>query len=424
MHRARPRSCGDGAEVGKTRRPARREADGRVRVVPGAETDEAVALFVLMSLKGVGSAALRVLLQRYGSARAAMAAPWKELRRIGLPRNRLLPGPDQRNAADLRAAAERTLTRAARSKIAILPWGGDGYPDSVAKIPDPPGALFLLGDAQLLERPGIAIVGSRRATERGREFAYRLASRIAARGRSVVSGLALGIDAAAHRGALAVGGPTLAVLGCGADIVYPRSNRGVYRDILAKGLIVSEFAPGVRAAPYHFPQRNRVISALADVVVVVEAGERSGVRHTVDHALDQGKDVHAVRGGGPSSPGNEILLEEGAQPLDSIADFVDRVCARMPPPKQPTDLAPEQAEMLGRLSGEPATIDSLVASSGLSAKRTLAALTALEIAGWAEQCSGARFRAMPSGTSVGAPGRQTRTSKLPDETPSPRRLAR
>ncbi len=201
-----------------------------------------------------------------------------------------------------------------------------GYPGRLLELHDPPAELHLCGEhLELLawERPVVAIVGSRRAGEAGLGMARELARGAAAAGALVVSGLALGVDAAAHEGALAAGAPTLAVLGCGPDVAYPRTNRGLYARILAAGLIVSEYPPGTEPAPWRFPARNRLIAALADAVVVVEAKVRSGALITADHALDLGRDVLAVPGWPAFSGagGTNALLKAGAGLIESVEDL-------------------------------------------------------------------------------------------------------
>ena len=201
-----------------------------------------------------------------------------------------------------------------------------GYPGRLLELHDPPAELHLCGGhPELLawERPVVAIVGSRRAGEAGLGMARELARGAAAAGALVVSGLALGVDAAAHEGALAAGAPTLAVLGSGPDVAYPRTNRGLYARILAAGLIVSEYPPGTEPAPWRFPARNRLIAALADAVVVVEAKVRSGALITADHALDLGRDVLAVPGWPAFSGagGTNALLKAGAGLIESVEDL-------------------------------------------------------------------------------------------------------
>ena len=201
-----------------------------------------------------------------------------------------------------------------------------GYPGRLLELHDPPAELHLCGEhLELLawERPVVAIVGSRRAGDAGLGMARELARGAAAAGALVVSGLALGVDAAAHEGALAAGAPTLAVLGCGPDVAYPRTNRGLYARILAAGLIVSEYPPGTEPAPWRFPARNRLIAALADAVVVVEAKVRSGALITADHALDLGRDVLAVPGWPAFSGagGTNALLKAGAGLIESVEDL-------------------------------------------------------------------------------------------------------
>jgi DNA processing protein len=197
------------------------------------------------------------------------------------------------------------------------------YPPALHHLVDPPPILFLRGDPALLRIPSVTVVGSRKATPTGRRTAERLARGISEREVPVLSGRALGIDAAAHRGALEGPGGTVAVLGSGPDMAYPPSNRRLFLRIVEKGLVVSEFPPGEKARPHHFPRRNRILAALADTVVVVEAGERSGALITVDHALDLGREVYAVPGSLDSlqSRGSNRLLTDGAGAATSVEDL-------------------------------------------------------------------------------------------------------
>ena len=259
------------------------------------------------------------------------------------------------------------------------------YPARLRELHDPPLALFWAGErTDLLAWEGVsaALVGSRRAAPERLLLAERLAAAIACSGGLVVSGLALGIDAAAHRGSIGADGPTVAVLGSGVDVAYPRTNRALYDDIRRHGLVLSEYPPGTRPAPWRFPARNRLIAALADVTVVVEARARSGALITADHALDLGREVVAV----PGSPdvagaaGTNGLLKAGA----GLIEGPDDLCAwlGLAPPAAPSQPATgEGAELLEALADAPASTDELAQRLGMPAARAVAGLARLELEG-------------------------------------------
>jgi DNA processing protein len=279
------------------------------------------------------------------------------------------------------------------------------------ELEDPPPLLFLKGRAVLLHRPAVAIVGARAATEVGRRMAEAMGRLLAAAGVTVVSGLARGIDAAAHAGALAAGGDTVAVLGAGMEARHPASSRALLREIGHRGLLVSEFLPSEPALPHHFPRRNRVIAALARAVVVVEAGERSGALITVNHALDLGREVLAVPGSveNPRARGTNALLRDGAGVLpypEAVLEALPELVAEAREAGKPTtgpgalDLAlelvpppPRGLEPVWRALGpEPRGLDQVAGLAGLEPAEALAGLAALELGGWALQCPGMRFR--------------------------------
>ena len=275
------------------------------------------------------------------------------------------------------------------------------YPSSLLELVDPPPLLFLRGRSRLLTAPSVAIVGSRKATPLGRRVAENLGRILSGAGITVVSGLALGIDGAAHRGALGGAGSTVAVLGSGLDVVYPSSHRRLRDEIREVGLLVSEFFPPEQALPFHFPKRNRIIAALAQAVIVVEARERSGALITVDHALDLGRDILAVPGSVENSQarGSNALLRDGAR-LITDADAVleelgalipDEVAARSSPSAPPA-LPPELQHLWTALSEEPQCLDHLAQKAVVSHGEALAGLTALELEGWAVRCPGMHFR--------------------------------
>ncbi|HET6850606.1 MAG TPA: DNA-processing protein DprA [Gaiellales bacterium] len=288
-----------------------------------------------------------------------------------------------RLARDADAAAYRR-DLAARG-ISCVTVSEDAYPARLRELHDPPLALFTLGPGVSALAPSMrsaAIVGSRRAAEGGLRLAERLARAVAGSGGLVVSGLALGIDAAAHEGALAAGGPTIAVLGCGVDVPYPRRNRPVYRRIAESGLVVSEYPPGTPPAPWRFPARNRLIAALADVTVVVEARARSGALITADHALDLGRDVLAVPGspGVAAAAGTNGLLKSGAGLIEGPEDLCGWLGLDAPAAPEPPD-EERDSRLLAALSEGPAHPDALSQALGVGAGPVVAALTRLQMAG-------------------------------------------
>jgi len=265
----------------------------------------------------------------------------------------------------LAAAGRRFLPRSARD-----------FPRLLRAIHDPPVGLFLRGAAEpeLLSRPAVAVVGARACSGYGASVARSLGRELAAAGLVVVSGLARGIDAEAHRGALEAEGTTVAVLGCGIDRDYPAAHAELARRVADAGLIVSEYAPGVEPAPWRFPARNRIVAGLCAATVVVEARERSGALITADLALEEGREVLAVPGEITSSlsAGTNALLKLGAAPLTSSADVLASFGIVPEPP---------QAERPPLLELLPASADELVRGTGLAADEIARALVELELAG-------------------------------------------
>lgn len=211
------------------------------------------------------------------------------------------------------------------SKIKILKLGDKNYPEKLKNIYSKPHVLYMIGDEKILNNQSIAIVGCRKCTRYGAKNAYQFGFELAKKGITVISGLARGIDTFAHIGAVKAKGKTIAVLGCGLDIIYPSENEGIYKEILKNGgLIISEYPLKTKPEKHHFPARNRIISGLSDGVLVIEAKERSGTLITVEHALEQGKDVYAVPGNidSDNSYGTNELIKEGAIPVTNIEDFV------------------------------------------------------------------------------------------------------
>lgn len=219
------------------------------------------------------------------------------------------------------------LRSATQRGICALPFGAANYPSRLAEIADPPPVLWYRGTAPILDAPAVAIVGSRAGSPYAREVAFRLASDLALRGVTVASGLARGVDAAAHRGALAAGGPTVGVPGCGVDVVYPPEHGDLLQAVAAAGAVAGELPPGEPPRAFHFPRRNRLISGLSLAVVVVEASERSGSLITARCAAEQGRDVMAVPGNvlAGRSRGAHALIRDGARIVETAADILEEI---------------------------------------------------------------------------------------------------
>jgi DNA processing protein len=268
------------------------------------------------------------------------------------------------------------LERLAAGGFRFLPRSAPDFPPLLRAIHDPPPGLFLRGGAEpvLLSRPAVAIVGARACSGYGSSVARGLGRELASAGLVVVSGLARGIDAEAHRGALEVDGTTVAVLGCGIDRDYPAAHAELARRVSETGLIVSEYAPGVEPAPWRFPARNRLVAGLCAATVVVEARERSGALITADLALEEGREVFAVPGEITSSlsAGTNALLKLGAGPLTGAGDIL--ASFGIEPEAGPTERAP-LLELL------PASADELVRKTGLGADEVARELVELEIEG-------------------------------------------
>jgi DNA processing protein len=268
-------------------------------------------------------------------------------------------------------------------------------PELLRQIHDPPRTLFLRGSASadVLEQGAVAVVGARACSPYGSQVARMLGSELAAAGLVVVSGLARGVDGEAHRGALEAGGITVAVLGCGIDRDYPAAHAELARRISERGLVVSEYEPGVEPAPWRFPARNRIIAGLAAATVIVEARERSGALITADFALEDGREVFAVPGEITNSlaTGTNRLLGQGATPLTSADDVLELF--GLSPSQRPATpvLGADAASVVERLTEGAASADELARATGLAPGPLAAALTELELAGLAAEAEG-RYR--------------------------------
>lgn len=300
--------------------------------------------------------------------------------------------PDEsgkRSTLYTRAAA--ALARASAGGLIAIPWSDPAYPVALTTIPDPPPVLWARGVVGALAVPAVAIVGSRAGSEYALAVAERLAADLATCGIAVVSGLARGVDSAAHRGALSGNGVTIAVLGSGVDVIYPPEHDGLARDIAACGAVISELVPGTPPQPHLFPLRNRIISGLVRAVVVIEAGERSGSLITARCALEQGREVLAVPGNVLSgrNRGAHALLRDGARIVESADDILEELGMSR---RGERPASPESDPVLARLTpGEPLDLDAIAERSGLTAARLLPRLFDLELEGLVRRVGGGRF---------------------------------
>jgi DNA processing protein len=283
----------------------------------------------------------------------------------------------------------------------VVALGREGYPKPLGFIPDPPPHIHVRGRRDLeqlaLSGVAVAIVGARDASPYGLATARDLARSLSERGITVVSGLARGIDGAAHRGAIEGGGATVAVVGSGTDVIYPWAHRELRGAVLRHGLVVGEWPAGTPALPHHFPSRNRLISGLCLGVVVVEATIKSGSLHTARHALDQGREVFAVPGpiGSPRSEGPHALLKAGAKLVETVEDVLAELPAvymEKPPPDE-GDAEPRGLELLREIAGGAATVDAMGARLGRKIEEIWMDLVELEVRGLVRRGPGGHYRA-------------------------------
>ena len=290
---------------------------------------------------------------------------------------------------------ERVRRGLATYRDAALTLADDDYPELLRHLPDPPLALFYRGDTALLKRPAVAMVGSRRASAYGLNAARHLAGQLAIAGVTVVSGLARGIDAASHEAALDAGGGTIAVLGTGIDIVYPRSHKKLFRAIEERGLIITEFAPAMPPLPTNFPIRNRIISGLAMATVIVEATGRSGSLITARMAAEQGRNVCAVPGTifAAGAEGTNRLIQYGAKLVHDVNDILEELPGS-PRLGSVPEIAPDSPlrEVLDVFTRDEAThIDAAAAKLKTSVAAVSDAVLQLELGGWLQAMPGSRW---------------------------------
>ena len=367
------------------------------------DTDPIRDWLLLVRSPGFGPVAFGKIVSATGAteASAVLRLPSARLRDLGVPVSvaRALRSPDE-NAV----AADIEWLRGAGNRW-FIPITDPRYPVRLREIADPPIGLFAEGDLDLLDRPKIAIVGSRNPTSGGRRNAQAFARHLASGGLVVVSGLAEGIDAAAHQGALAGDGMTIAVMGTGPDRVYPAANRTLARRIADTGLLLTEFPTGTDARAGHFPRRNRIIAGTSLGVLVVEAAERSGSLITARQANQFGREVFAIPGSihNPLSRGCHRLIRQGAKLVETATDIMEELVSQIPSgvapdiPAESTEpqLDAEYQRLLDAMGFDPVGVDELVAGSGLTAEEVSSMLLILELKGYVTTSPGGRYNRLP-----------------------------
>ena len=363
---------------------------------------------IILNAPSIGGASVIRLIETLDGASALAKASGRDLARLGVPEAAAaaILNPDT-------AKIESDLQWLAQPNHHLLCWDDDAYPVLLRRIPNPPAALFIDGDPGCLWQPQIAVIGSRNPTAGGLEHARDFAGTLARQGMTITSGLASGIDAAAHRAALDAGAMTIAVNGTGLDLVYPRSSSRIAQGIRCQGAMVSELPLGAPPKPQHFPSRNRIISGLSLAVLVIEAGLNSGTLITARKAAEQGRDVFALPGSlnNPMAKGCHRLIREGARLVETTADIMQElgpVAAELQmeiaqrldvpeeapsPPRQADDLLadPDYQALWNSIGYDPSSVDALIEKTGLTARATASMLLIMELKGMVKKQGSGRY---------------------------------
>ena len=363
-------------------------------------SDDRVWWLALYRAPGLGNRSFRALVERWPDPRSVFDASLAELAKLGIgdAARTYLASPDW-------SRVESDLKWLARPDCHLVTFRDAAYPSPLQEIADAPPVLFVEGNPKLLSCPQLAVVGSRNPTATGRDTAHAFGKALAQMGFVVTSGLATGIDGAAHQGALAGGGSTIAVAANGPDQVYPPRHRELAKRIALQGAIVTEFPPGTPPLPKHFPRRNRIISGLALGVLVVEATRRSGSLITARLAAEQGREVFAVPGSihSPLSRGCHMLLREGAKLVEQATDILEELGPQdFAPPDAPDaagkepigpgfEFDDEYQLLMENLGFEPTPVDAMVERTGLTAEVVSSMLLTLELRGYVSSVSGGRY---------------------------------
>ena len=358
-------------------------------------SNQSLFWIALNRVKNLGPVVSKRLLDTFKSPEAVFSASERELLAIENIRRSavqsILKGPDFE-------FAKRQMEIVEKRGFKLMNYLSPEYPSRLKMIYAPPTFLYVKGDLKESDDRAVAMVGSRQATHYGRTMAENVARELAQSGITVVSGFARGVDTISHKAALSAGGRTIAVLGCGLDVIYPSQNTSLYKAIPENGAIVSEFPCGTQPEGPNFPRRNRIISGLSLGVVIVEAGKRSGALLTAKHALDQNREVFAIPGNITSitSSGTNTLLKQGAHLVTSATDVLSELKFMIPdgessPPIPTVALDAEQARLFNMMDAEPIHVDALARHSGIKVSRLLGILLDMELKGAVTQVPGKKF---------------------------------
>jgi DNA processing protein len=344
-------------------------------------------------VRGIGAVRLRSLVDFFGRIDIAWQAPADALMAAGLPasvvENMLIVRQENR--------LDEILETAQRDGIQVITWEDEAYPQRLQAIDHSPPVIYVKGAFSLEDDWAVAIVGTRRMTAYGRQVTEELASFLAGNHITVISGLARGVDAAAHQAVIKAGGRTLAVLGCGVDVIYPPEHKKMAEDVVGNGALISDYPPGTAPESGNFPPRNRIISGLARAVVVVEAGIESGALITARYAVEQGREVFAVPGSiyAPMSKGTNRLIFDGAAPLLHMEDVLQSLdIEKVQAYKQARLFLPAdemEKKILAELGDEPVHIDEIRAGANISAAEAISKLTMLELTGHVKNVGGMNY---------------------------------
>lgn len=347
---------------------------------------------------GIGSVFIKRLLDRFKTPRAVFQASYQELMEVeGLgakAAGEIRKGPSEQ-------AVKKELSLLEQSGARIVTLIDEDYPSRLRDIYDPPALLYLKGELKEADQLAVSIVGSRRISPYGKWITEKISRDLVHHGVTIVSGMARGVDSAAHWGAIAGGGRTIAVLGCGVDVVYPPENRNLFTKIIEQGAVLSEFSMGSSPEGGHFPKRNRIISGLSIGVVVVQAGPKSGSLITAQYALDQGRDVFAIPGnvGAEGSRGTNRLIKDGAKLVESSEDILEEILPQWKnekeerveiEPRRP-ELSEEEKVLFEMLGDHPLHIDMMIRESPFEPGKVSSLLLNLELKGLVSQWPGKCF---------------------------------
>lgn len=345
-------------------------------------------------VKGIGPAKVQALLSYFGDIESAWTASDSQLQKLGVDKRARSNLLNARATLDL----DRELEKIRSKNITLLSWNSPEYPTYLKEVDGPPPLLYVVGSLEDIDRWAVAVVGTRRVTPYGRQVTQELVAGLVRNGVTIISGLARGIDAIAHKTALDLGGRTIAILGSGPDNIYPPEHRDLALQIVRdRGAVISEYPLGTEPEAKNFPPRNRIISGLSLGVVVVEAGERSGASITAQFALEQGREVFAVPGNvnSPASRGTNRLIQQGAKLIASAEDVLEELNLSMvfehTAAQQALPETAEEAALFEYLSGEPVHVDALSRATGLSSQEVSSTLTLLELKGIVRQVGGMNY---------------------------------